>query len=142
VIQAGYFATVSENLDLVRSIYQRWERGDWSDAAWADPEIEYVGIDGPEAAAWKGIAAMVQQWRAWLSAWEEYRAEAEEFREVDGERVLVLMWHGGSGKESGISFEEMRTPGATLFVIRDGKVTKLALYWDRDRALADLGLEE
>jgi ketosteroid isomerase-like protein len=30
--------------------------------------------------------------------------------------------------------------GAALFHIRGGKVTRLVLYWDRERAFAGLGL--
>ena len=71
---------MSENLDLVRSIYADWERGDFSHGEWADPEIEVVIV---------------------------------------------------SDRES-----------ADLFHIRDGQVTRLVMYYDTDRALADLGLEE
>jgi hypothetical protein len=34
------------------------------------------------------------------------------------------------------------TPGGNLFEFRAGKVRKLLIYWDRGRALADLGLEK
>jgi ketosteroid isomerase-like protein len=125
---------------LVRSIYADWERGDWSDAAWADPEIEFVGADGPDPSASKGIASMAERWREWVGAWEGYRSEAEEYRDLDGERVLVFMRHGGRGKASGMGVEQLDRRGANVFHVRDDKVTKLVLYWDRDRALADLGL--
>jgi ketosteroid isomerase-like protein len=131
---------MTENLDLVRSIYAAWERGDFSSVEWAHPEIEYATVDGPSPGSWRGLAGMADGYRAWLSAWEEYRAEAEEYRELDGERVLVLDRYSGHGKTSGLEIGQLRAEGAALFHLRDGKVRRLVIYWDRDRALADLGL--
>lgn len=130
----------SSNLDLVRSIYGTWERGDWSSVEWADPEIQWVSADGPAPGSWTGLAGMAEGWREWLSAWKEFRIEVDEYRELDDERVLVLPRVSGRGKTSGLELGQMWTKGAALFHIRDGKVTRFVFYWNRERALADLGL--
>jgi hypothetical protein len=125
----------------VRSIYANWERGDFSAVDWAHPEIvfESTGFDFRTAS---GVAEMGQRWSEWMSAWEHYRTEAEEIRELGDGRVLVLMWHCGRGKASGVGIDEMKTPGANVFAFQDRKVVRLSLYWDRPDALADLDLEE
>jgi ketosteroid isomerase-like protein len=87
-----------------------------------------------------GMAGMVEYSRAFLGAWEDVRAEVEEYRELDDERVLVFVQATARGKASGLEVGQMRTTHAILFHIRDSKVTRLVLYWDRERALADLGL--
>jgi ketosteroid isomerase-like protein len=83
---------------------------------------------------------MAEGLRGWLGAWEEFRVEAEEYRELDEERVLVLVHLMGRGKTSGLELRQVRSKGADLFHVHDGKVTRIVLYFDRDRALADLGL--
>ena len=133
---------MSANLDLVRSIYAAWERGDFSSAEWADPEIEVVLVDGPSPQHWKGLAGMAEGWREFLSAWADYRVEADEYRELDDERVLVLISQSGRGKASGLELHQMCSEAAALFHIQDGKAKRFVRYFDRERALADLGLEE
>jgi ketosteroid isomerase-like protein len=134
---------VSENLDLVRSIYANWERGDFfTRSDWLHPEIELVMTGGPAPGIRTGLAGAVEGWRDFLSAWEWYRVEADEYRELDDGRVLVLTRCRARGKTSGFEVGEVRTDSANLFHVRDGKVVKLFIYWDRDQALADLGLEE
>jgi ketosteroid isomerase-like protein len=130
----------SANLDLVRSIYTDWERGDMSSAEWAAPEIEFVLADGPDPRSWRGRGGMAEGARELFRAWQGIRGEADEYRELDGERVLVLDHRHGRGKTSGLELGRMRTRGATLWHSHDGRVTKLVIYHDRDRALADLGL--
>jgi ketosteroid isomerase-like protein len=127
-------------LDFVRSILAEWERGDYSSAAWADAEHEYVIVGGPSPGSWTGLPAMAQAWREFLSAWDEWWTKAEEYRELDHERVLVLIRSGGRGKTSGLEIPQAWTHGAILFHVRGGKVTKHVVYIERDRALAELGL--
>jgi len=130
----------SANVELVRSICAAWERGDFSSADWAHPEIEYVVADGPSPGRWTGRAGMAEGAREVLSAWRAVRYEAQEFRELDEERVLALYLVSGRGKTSGLELGPMRAKGAGVFHIHGGKVTRLVSYFDRERTFADLAL--
>jgi ketosteroid isomerase-like protein len=133
---------VSSNLDLVKSIFAAWEKGDWSSSDWADPEIEYEMIGGLNSGSWRGIDEMAEAWGTLLAAWDDLRAIPDEFRELDGDRVVVFLRNEGRGKGSGIEIGGISTRAANVFTVRDGRVTRLELYWDRDQALSDLGLPE
>jgi ketosteroid isomerase-like protein len=133
---------VSQKLDLVRSIYADWERGDFTSPEWAHPEIEFVVKGGLATGAWTGVAALGEQSRALQDVWSEFRMHADEYRELDEERVLVFFTGSGHGKSSGIDVDRLQTQGANLFHVRDGIVARLVLYYDRTSALTDLGLEQ
>ena len=131
-----------ENVELVRAACAPWARGDYSSVEWAHPEIEYVIADGPAPGRWTGLAGLEEGWRSWLSAWDEWRLEAEEYRELDGERVLGLFQASGRGRTSGLEMGQVRTKAANLFHIRGGKVTRIVVYFDRSAALEAVGLRE
>ena len=131
-----------ENVEVVRSICAAWDRGDYGSVAWAHPYLEITVVDGPAPGRWTGLAGMAEGWRAWLSAWEDFRQEADEYREVDNERVLVSFRCSGRGKTSGLDLALMHPLMAGVFHVREGRVTRFAGYIDRAEALEAVGLRE
>jgi hypothetical protein len=88
---------------------------------------------------------MAEGARAQLEIMADHRIQAEEYRELDGRRVLALDRLSGRAKHTGLELGEstgVPLAGARLAVIHGGKVTKLVAYHNRARAFADLGLTE
>jgi ketosteroid isomerase-like protein len=130
----------SLNVDLVRSIYTAWERGDYHQLEWAHAEIDYKVADGPAPGTWTGVGGMTEAFRDVLGAWEDWGVVADEYVDLPGDRVLVSFHCTGRGKASGVDIAELWVNGATLFEVGDGKITRIVQYFDRADALADLGL--
>jgi ketosteroid isomerase-like protein len=97
-----------------------------------------VGEPRPRALA---LAGLVQGYRDFLSASQGHSSHPESFRELDDERVLVLAHARGQTKRTGMDLGQMQTNVAVVYHVRGGKVVRLVLYLDRDRALVDLSLE-
>lgn len=124
----------------MRSIYADWERGDFRRSDWAHPDIEFSYVGGPEPEQWSGIAAMNARWGEWLRDWVGFEAHPVEYRAIEEHRILVLVRNRGRGRLSGLELDE-RSVG-NYFELDGGLVSKLVVYLDGARAIADLGLQE
>ena len=63
----------------------------------------------------QGVAGMVKGLSTILDAWEDWRPEGEEYRELDNERILVLTHRVARGKTSRL---QVHSKGANLFHLR------------------------
>ena len=81
---------MSANLDLVRSIFAAWERGDFSETEWAHSEIEYVVADGLQPGIWMGVGGMVERWREGEAVWEDFRVSADDYRDPEIESAMSI----------------------------------------------------
>jgi hypothetical protein len=52
----------------------------------------------------------------------------------------VLVHFSGRGRTSGVALEHIQAKAANVIHVRNGKVTRLVLYPNRESAFADLGL--
>jgi uncharacterized protein len=122
------------NADLIRPLFEEWGRGNWRPRfdvyhpqmvwGWSD---EYPGLGG----VCEDSRDPNPRMRAWLSEWDEWRAEADEYLEL-GDYVVVFTTYSGRGRGSGA---EVQQPGAHVFQVRDGKVVRLEIFADRKRAI-------
>jgi ketosteroid isomerase-like protein len=125
-----------DRLELVRRVYADWSRGDFSAGDAFDSDVEFEMVDWPEAANARGIVEMRRVWGASLRAWDAFRAEATEYIDA-GSHVVVMTHVEARGKGSAA---EVSADTATVWTVDGGKVTRLALYWDRSKALEAVGL--
>ena len=122
------------NADLIRPIYDQWGRGNWRprfdvydphmEWGWSD---EFPDLDG----VFEDTRDPNPRLRRWLSGWEDWRAEADDYLEF-GDQVVVLATYRGRGKGSGV---EIVQQGAHVFELRGGKVVRMEIFASREKAL-------
>ena len=130
------------NIDLIRPIHEAWRRGDWRPRFDVyDPEMEWGWSD-----EFPGLAGVYRdtrdpnpRLRTWLSGWEDWRVEAEDYVEV-GDYVIVLARYRGRGKGSGLEIEtEMYHQVATF---EGGRMVRLEYFGSWPEALQAVGLSD
>jgi ketosteroid isomerase-like protein len=128
-----------ENVEIIRRGYQALASGE-IDFETLDPEIEWRGPrEFPDLAEPRHGHEGVREYMAKVGeAFDDYRMVAEEFIDVDDDRVLVFAREGGRGKGSGLPVQT--NPTAHLYTLRDGKAIRMESSWERRDALRAAGL--
>jgi uncharacterized protein len=128
------------NVDAVRRVYDELGRGnfrprfdfydDEMEWGWSD---DFPGLSG----VYYDPADRSQRLHEWLSGWEDWRCQAEDYV-VHANYVVVLCLYSGRGRGSGAAVE---TKGAHVWTMRNGKCVRLEVFADRAKALVAVGLD-
>ena len=129
-----------ENVEIVRSAFDAWLRGDIeSMLRLVDPDITVEQpAEMPDAMTRRGRAGVMDAIAAWPEQWDDYQIEIVHIAEAD-DHVAVKTHQRGRGKGSGVEVE-----GEIWFVFgfRNGKVTEWRMFGDEREALEAVGLSE
>ena len=104
------------------------------------PEVEIrpAVVGGLEGVVYRGLDGTFQFWADVDAAWSEFRIDAEEFRDL-GDQVLVLGRAFARAERSGIVLDE---PAGWLAVIHEGQVVRFRSFSNQLEALEAAGLSE
>jgi ketosteroid isomerase-like protein len=106
---------------------------------------DFVAIGGDEiggvglTSGGQGVSGLLTVWREWLSPWEAYWTEVEDFVETSDDQVLVLVRDHGRLRGS---ISEVENSSASIWTLRDGKIARVEFHASRAQALRAAGFAE
>jgi ketosteroid isomerase-like protein len=135
-----------ENVEIVRSMYEAFNRRDWRrdwDTAFRDQplDVEFeltTPPRGPNAGTYLGREEVQSFFQEMGTAFEAWTAEPEEFFE-HGDQIAVVV--KGRMRPKGSS-AEIENRNGHLWTIRDGTLVSLRLFAKPEEALEAAGLSD
>jgi uncharacterized protein len=120
-----------ENVELVRTIYERFRAGDIDGGlALQDPEIEvHDRPEAPDPQVYRGHEGVLRSLEVSQAEFKGLDIVPEEFLDL-GDRVAVLFRFVGTGRVSGITVDERL---AHVWTVREGKAIRMEVRSVRDR---------
>ena len=127
----------ARDLEVIRELYSHWERGDFEYREAFTEDYVWEAVDAVESGEYKGITEVRAAWRDWLQAWDWFTVAAEELIVGADGRYVVMQLFRGTGKASGL---ESEGHSAAVVTMRNGRISRMEGYWDRDAALRAAGV--
>jgi len=135
--------TVSSDVERLREAYEALNSGEWDRAdEFMDPEISWHFVEGqgPDAPpTLNGPSAIVEFWREFFAAWDEWEMAPRDFVETPRGAFLVPVHFHATGAGSGFPME---LDYCQVIELRGGLIHRVDNYLSRQSASRACGLEE
>jgi ketosteroid isomerase-like protein len=123
-----------ENVDIIRRAWEAYERRDVEAVLEVlDPDVELFParavLEGMPYCGHEGFKKFLEDM---MEDWEEFETKAEEFRQLDDGRVLVVGRFSATGK-SGV---ELDAPAAWTCEVEGGKIVRVRFYPSAESAIS------
>lgn len=126
-----------ESVEIVEKVIGRLGAGEWDHDLFND-DIEVHDHDVLDAGSYRGRAGFDAWVADWGAAWNAFSIDAGEYFDA-GERVVFAFRLTAQGRSSGL---RLTRQDAMVWTVREGRVTRLDYYNNRQQALAAAGLSE
>jgi ketosteroid isomerase-like protein len=131
-----------ENVEIMRQANAAFNRGDLEGALanYADDAEMRDLLNAPDQpVVVSGIEAIRSVLNEWVAAFDELRADVEEWIDADDAVIIKAHWWG-TGRESGLSIDSRQYD---LYELHEGKIVRSVIgYGSRDKALEAAELSE
>jgi ketosteroid isomerase-like protein len=130
------YARPVSDVKVLRSVFEGWERGDFSRGVEFYADDMYFTTVEPEGRYDGHGPAGVRRWmKQFLGAWEFYSVRVDEIEELGGGRYHGAGEQFARGRQSAT---ETRMPAHVGARVEDGQITRLVFSFSRDEALTRL----
>jgi ketosteroid isomerase-like protein len=127
-----------ESVETVRRVYEGVNARLEAPRELFDPEYEFDNTElWPDLSEVLGWEAANKAMREYWETFEAYHVEIDEVIHADDGRVVNVVRDGGRMKGTDA---EVRNHFVHVWTLRDGKIIRLSVHTDRDRALEAAGL--
>ena len=128
-----------ENVEIVRSAFEAYKRGDVAAVlAAVDPSVVIVQPLELGGSTQHGHAGVIEALGMWPEEWDDY--ETDLVRIIDaGEHVVVVAEQRGRSRGTGL---ELDARFSFLMTLREGKIAGWRLFVHEHEALEAVGLSE
>ena len=96
-------------------------------------EFDWSNSLAPYRGVYRGQAEVMQAVRTQSEAWDEWSTSITEAIDVDPETVVIVTHVRARGKGSGVTVD---AGGASVWQVRDGKISSAKLFQSKSEALA------